>query len=192
MQMDESCTDFDASDWANVRGRSYLDLTLVSPQELDPEARVKQVQQLRRAIYGTHIPAPFPTRVRTCLEISSKFPDSADKVGMIELGSSRIAVCAETAGSFLGIKANSMNTNFRQHAFKYLGKVRMTPGMPEILQRVDWPRWSVWENTLIDFTQHSTNDEITALTKWARRQRPQKYFSANPMPLKLYETGRLE
>jgi hypothetical protein len=136
----------------------------------------EDLQQLRELVYGAHINMPFPQRVLVCLANIHCRPHLARSIGLIELSHDRIAVCTKLASDFLGIKINSLNTDFRQHAFRCLGQLKMEDDLPGVLRGSDHRRWSVWENTVVRFSRSTPAHEIAHLVECARCWRSQLPF----------------
>jgi hypothetical protein len=96
---------------------------------------------------------------------------------MLQLSRNRIAICAALAAIFLGVQPNTINTNLRQHAFKFQGRLKVEPDLPETLRGCDGRGWSVWNNLVVPFTQWATDSEIADLVDYARHHRGPKHLN---------------
>jgi hypothetical protein len=166
----------DENEYALVgdQGEADSDAAPWQPPPLPHPTREAEFEKLRETVSGTRIPISFPRRILTGLTASYDFPDFADKIAIVEFcRDSRtmnycIAVRAQIASHFLGLKPNSLNTNFRQHAWQYMGRTKIASDPPSVGRH-----WSGWMNPLVRFTRSATDEEIDKLVEYARCLREQ-------------------
>jgi hypothetical protein len=115
----------------------------------------------RERVYGQHIKVEFPERIRVAIELVYQDPQLLHRVGIEETFDGRIAIASHILGQFLGIRANSLLKNMRQHGFK------------RIQQRIAGQKrgWSFWVNSIVPFNRSATEETIRMLANYAKQAR---------------------
>lgn len=116
------------------------------------------VEALKEYLCGT-VRLKFSVKVLMVLNFSEKHKDCVPVTGAVwcEDGC-HFLVNTKIMASLLDLKANSINTNFREHGFKIISNVleKDTEGLPPL---PDLNNWKVRQNTAATFTRNSTRKD---------------------------------
>jgi hypothetical protein len=113
-----------------------------------------------------HSKIPFAERLRWCLEWVHDTPSMTMHVGIIDTNDG-LLIRSSALAHFLGIKANSLNKNLRDHGFNRRQPSNETQKVFDPSLASELQHWSLWTNCFVLFSRNTPDDVVKQVSDHA-------------------------
>jgi hypothetical protein len=122
-------------------------------------------------IRGAHLKVPFARRLHACLTYATT-PNNILRIGIAETGDGSVFINSRRLAQFLGLRANSLNRNLRDHGFR---REQSTRAVQELSQHLPYAGveggWWKWRPPVVSFDRFSLASDLEKLSNHARAVR---------------------
>jgi hypothetical protein len=132
-----------------------------------------ETHNFRERVFGAHIQMSWAERIYEALRFVENHAEAIPYVGLVSYGSNALLVNSTICSKFFGIRKNSCNRNFQQHAFRIKQDQNIAAELsrrcPSLAgQECHWVK-RVFE--FGPFNPHSTPNDIERASAYARTVR---------------------